>query len=61
MWADLVGISLSHAPHQAFLYSPSATKIAGRHQQLPLPWVLEQLKPLLEDDGGEEGRSEHQI
>ena len=48
MWADLVGISLSHTSHQAF-YIP----VGHRHQeatnQLPLSWVLEQLKPILED------------
>jgi DNA polymerase-1 len=50
MWADLVGISLSYSPNQAF-YIP----LGHRHQkitnQLPLPWVLEQLKPILEDTG----------
>jgi DNA polymerase-1 len=48
MWADLVGISLSHAPHQAF-YIPLAHQDQGAVQQLPLSWTLEQLKPLLED------------
>ena len=47
MWADLVGISLSYAPHQAF-YIPLGHQ-EGTTQQLPLPWVLEQLKPVLED------------
>jgi DNA polymerase-1 len=51
MWADLVGISLSHIPHQAF-YIPlghrrGSTSVSG---QLPLPWVLEQFKPILEDE-----------
>ncbi len=50
MWADLVGISLSYAPHQAF-YIPLAHQDQGTTQQLPLPWVLEQLKPILEDRG----------
>ena len=48
MWADLVGISLSYAPHQAF-YIPLAHQDRGTVQQLPLPWALEQLKPILED------------
>jgi DNA polymerase-1 len=48
MWAALVGISLSYTPHQAF-YIPLAHQHQGATQQLPLPWVLEQLKPILED------------
>jgi DNA polymerase-1 len=47
MWADLVGISLSYAPHQAF-YIPLGHR-GGTTQQLPLSWALEQLKPVLED------------
>src|SRR4030042_970183 len=50
MWADLVGISLSYAPHQAF-YIPLGHHYLGVTQQLPLPWTLEQLKPILEDRG----------
>ncbi len=50
MWADLVGISVSYTPHQAF-YIPLAHQHQGATQQLPLPWVLEQLKPILEDRG----------
>jgi DNA polymerase-1 len=46
MWADLVGVSLSYAPHQAF-YIPLGHQAAT--QQLPLSWALEQLKPVLED------------
>jgi DNA polymerase-1 len=47
MWADLVGISLSYAPHQAF-YIPLGHQ--GRTtQQLPFSWTLEQLKPVLEN------------
>jgi DNA polymerase-1 len=49
MWADLVGISLSYAPHQAF-YIPLAHRNKEATQQLPLPWVLEQLKPILEKE-----------
>jgi DNA polymerase-1 len=61
MWADLVGISLSHTPHQAFYiplghHHPEAKNPANAWlsadragRQLPLPWVLEELKPLLED------------
>jgi DNA polymerase-1 len=48
MWADLVGLSLSHTPKQAF-YIPVGHQQREGIQQLPLPWVLEQLKPLLED------------
>ena len=48
MWADLVGISLSYTPHQAF-YIPLGHRFSKATQQLPLPWVLEQLKPVLED------------
>jgi len=48
MWADLVGISLSYAPHQAF-YIPIGHQHRETTQQLPLPWVLEQLKSILED------------
>ncbi len=48
MWADLVGISLSYAPHQAF-YIPLAHQGQETTRQLPLPWVLERLKPILED------------
>jgi len=47
MWADLVGISLSYVPHQAF-YIPFGHR-GGTTQQLPLSWALEQLKPVLED------------
>ncbi|OGP90261.1 MAG: DNA polymerase I [Deltaproteobacteria bacterium RBG_16_48_10] len=50
MWADLVGISLSYTSHQAF-YIPLGHQNQGATQQLPLPWVLEQLKPVLEDKG----------
>jgi len=49
MWADLVGISVSYAPHQAF-YIPLAHRNKEATQQLPLPWVLEQLKPILEKE-----------
>jgi DNA polymerase-1 len=48
MWADLVGISLSYASHHAF-YIPLGHRNREATQQLPLPWVLEQLKPILED------------
>jgi len=48
MWADLVGISLSCAPHQAF-YIPLAHRHREATVQLPLPWVLGHLKPILED------------
>jgi DNA polymerase-1 len=48
MWADLVGISLSYAPHQAS-YIPLGHRNRDATRQLPLPWVLEQLKPILEN------------
>jgi len=48
MWADLVGISLSHSPNQAF-YIPLGHRLREESPQLPMAWVLEQLKPLLED------------
>jgi DNA polymerase-1 len=49
MWADLVGLSLSHTPTQAF-YIPVGHQRRTAKEQLPLPWVLEKLKPLLEDE-----------
>jgi DNA polymerase I len=48
MWADLVGISLAHTPHQAF-YVPLGHRHLAAINQLPLLWALEQLKPILED------------
>jgi len=48
MWADLVGISLSCVPHQAF-YIPLAHRHREATVQLPLPWALGHLKPILED------------
>ena len=50
MWADLVGISVSYAPNQAF-YIPVGHQYRETGEQLPLPWALEQLKPVLEDEG----------
>jgi DNA polymerase-1 len=53
MWADLVGVSLSFSPRQAF-YIPLGHRLpasSSPREQLPLPWVLEKLKPLLEDEG----------
>lgn len=47
MWARPVGISLSHSPHQAF-YIPVGHR-EGR--QLPVDWVLDRLKPLLDSEG----------
>jgi DNA polymerase-1 len=49
MWADLVGMSLSYAPHQAF-YIPLGHHHREAKDQLPLHWVLDQLKPVLEAD-----------
>jgi DNA polymerase-1 len=48
MWADLVGVSLSYTPHQAF-YIPVGHRQQETNDQLPLPWVVDQLKPILED------------
>jgi DNA polymerase-1 len=48
MWADLVGISFSQTPHKAF-YVPVGHRPLEARKQLPLHWVLENLKPLLED------------
>ena len=48
MWADLVGVSLSYTPHQAF-YIPVGHRQQETNNQLPLPWVVDQLKPILED------------
>jgi DNA polymerase-1 len=49
VWADLVGVSLSHTPRQAF-YIPVGHQPREGIRQLSLPWVLERLKPLLEDE-----------
>jgi DNA polymerase-1 len=49
MWADLVGLSLSHRPTQAY-YIPVGHQHRNAREQLPLPWVLEKLKPALEDE-----------
>lgn len=49
MWADLVGISFSYAPHQA-TYIPVGHQVPMTKDQLSLSWVIEQLKPLLEDE-----------
>jgi len=49
MWADLVGMSFSHTPLQAF-YLPIGHQPREGILQLPLAWVFEQLKPLLEDE-----------
>ena len=48
MWAELVGLSLSHTPHQAF-YIPLSHRHLGATRQLPLSQVLKELKPVLED------------
>jgi DNA polymerase I len=48
MWADLVGISLAGAPHQAY-YVPVGHQREKAPEQLSLSWVLEQLKPVLEN------------
>ncbi|OGP63817.1 MAG: DNA polymerase I [Deltaproteobacteria bacterium RBG_13_53_10] len=48
MWADPVGISLAYNPGQAF-YVPVGHHHPEAKDQLPLSWVLEELKPLLEN------------
>ncbi|OGP93476.1 MAG: DNA polymerase I [Deltaproteobacteria bacterium RBG_16_48_10] len=48
MWAELVGVSLSHTPPQAF-YIPLGHRHREVTRQLPLTPVLEALKPILED------------
>lgn len=48
MWADLVGVSLSYAPHQAF-YIPLGHQGQEKTQQLPLQEVLGELRSILED------------
>jgi DNA polymerase-1 len=50
MWAELVGISLSHKPHHAF-YIPLGHRHLGASRQLPLGQVLKELNPILEDPG----------
>jgi DNA polymerase-1 len=49
MWADLVGVSLSTLPQKAY-YIPVGHQPREDKEQLPLPWVLEQFKPILEDE-----------
>ena len=46
--AQVVGISFSHKPHEAY-YIPVGHDYPGVPPQLPVSPVLEQLKPLLED------------
>jgi DNA polymerase-1 len=48
MQAELVGVSFAVQPGEA-AYVPIAHDYPGAPQQLPREWVLEQLKPLLED------------
>ncbi|MCG7940370.1 MAG: DNA polymerase I [Candidatus Thiodiazotropha lotti] len=48
MQAELVGISFAITPGEA-AYVPLAHDYPGAPEQLPLDWVLEQFKPLLED------------
>ncbi len=49
MWAELVGLSISYIPHQAF-YIPLGHIPHEGYSQLSSEWVLEQLKPILEDE-----------
>ncbi|MEJ2611254.1 MAG: DNA polymerase I [Candidatus Thiodiazotropha sp.] len=48
MSAELVGLSFAIQPGEA-AYVPVAHDYPGAPEQLPLDWVLEKLKPLLED------------
>jgi DNA polymerase-1 len=48
MKAEIVGISFSYQPHQAF-YLPVGHTYAGAPKQLEKGRVLEALKPMLED------------
>jgi len=48
MSAQLVGISLSPAPGEAY-YIPVGHVGWGEVEQLPLEYVINRLKPLLED------------
>lgn len=52
MLAEIVGIALCPAPHEAY-YVPVAhrTLADSSTRQLPLPYVLERLKPVIEDEG----------
>jgi DNA polymerase-1 len=49
MQAEIVGISLSYAPHEAF-YIPVEHKYVGVPKQIPREIVLNELRPLLEDE-----------
>ncbi|MES9833415.1 MAG: DNA polymerase I [Candidatus Thiodiazotropha sp. DIVDIV] len=48
MQAELVGLSFAVVPGEA-AYVPLAHDYPGAPEQLPLDWVLSQMKPLLED------------
>ena len=50
MQAEVVGLSFAITPGEA-AYVPVAHCYPGAPEQLPRDWVLEQLKPLLEDAG----------
>ncbi len=49
MAATMVGISLSMQPHEAY-YIPCGHRYMGAPEQLKLPYVLDRLRPLLEDE-----------
>ena len=49
MQANIVGVSFSTAPNEA-VYIPLAHDYIDAPEQLDRKWILEQLKPLLEDD-----------
>jgi DNA polymerase-1 len=46
--AEIVGLSFSYKPHEAY-YIPVGHDYPGVHHQLPVAQVLERLKPVLED------------
>ena len=52
MLAGIVGIALCPTPHEAY-YVPVAHRALSDSstRQLPLPYVLEKLKPMIEDEG----------
>lgn len=52
MLAEIVGIALCPAPHEAY-YVPVAHRALSDSstKQIPLPYVLEKLKPVIEDEG----------
>ena len=60
VWAELVGVSLSHTPHQAF-YIPVGHRDQEATRQLPLARVLEGLEADSGEPRDQEGGPEYQI